>query len=146
MADINELAQRLEKLEDMFTQHLQEGATRNAHIQALTSGVERLNHTVYGNGKEGLTTTTARIDERLIAVTESVNELPEQIREQIDLALNTALARVKPEEKKEEKKLSPADKMVQWLSDRVLPYFITGLFIIILQALWELARVKLAAP
>jgi hypothetical protein len=145
MADINELAQRLEKLEDMFTQHLQEGATRNAHIQALTSGVERLNHTVYGNGKEGLTTTTARIDERLIAVTESVNELPEQIREQIDLALNAALPKVKPEEKKEEKK-SPADKAVAWLLDRVLPYFVTGLFIILLQALWELVKVKLATP
>jgi hypothetical protein len=142
MADINELVQRLEKLEDMFNQHLQEGATRNAHIQALTSGVERLNHTVYGNGKEGLTTTTARIDERLLAVTESVNELPEVIRQQIE----SALARVKPEEKKEEKKLSPADKAVAWLSDRVLPYFITGLFIIILQALWELAKVRLATP
>jgi hypothetical protein len=144
MADINDLSQRVDKLEDLLRQHLQEGATRSAHIQTLSGVVERLNHTVYGNGKEGLTAITARMDERLAAVTESVNELPEQIEKSIEGALAGALIKMQAEKKEEAK--STADKSWKWLADRVLPYFITGLFVIILQALWELAKVKLNTP
>ena len=145
MTDINELAERIEKLEDQFNQHCQEKAICSAHVHTLAQMMTRLDHTVYGNGKEGLTTITARMDERLASVVECLNGLPEMMDKSIDQAVEAAVAKLKAE-KPEEKKLSPADNTVKWFTERILPYFVTGLFIIILQALWEMAKVKLNTP
>jgi hypothetical protein len=48
--------------------------------------------------------------------------------------------------KGEEKEPSSADKAVKWFTDKILPYFVTGFFIILLQAAWELVKIKLKAP
>src|SRR5512134_2640629 len=129
MTDINELAQRLEKLEDAFNKHCQEKALCSANVSTMLAGFERLNHTVYGNGKEGLTTITARMDERLASVQECLTGLPKMVDRSIDDAVTKATA-AKPEEKK----LSPADNALKWFTDKILPSFVTGLFIIMLQA------------
>jgi hypothetical protein len=144
MTDIKELTDRQTKLEDAFNSQCQEKAMCSAHVQTMSSVVTRLEHTVYGNGKEGLTTIAARTDEKLAGVIESVEKLPETIKQDIDEAIEKVLLKVDPP--KEEKELSSTDKATRWFTDRILPYFVTGLFIIILQALWEMAKVKLNAP
>ena len=115
----------------------------SAHVQTMSSVVTRLEHTVYGNGKEGLITIAARTDEKLTGVIESMNELPETLKEQIEGALAGAL--VQMEAKREEKKSAP-DTAWQWFTDKILPYFVTGVVVIVLQALWELAKIRFATP
>jgi hypothetical protein len=144
MTDIQEALKRIQKLEDDLNQHLRGGAVRSALIENLSHTVTRLDHTVYGNGKEGLTTIIARTDERLTGMIESVNGLPETIKHDIDEAIEKVLLKVEPA--KEEKKHSTADNAWKWFSDRILPYFATGLLIIVLQAVWDLLKQKLNTP
>jgi hypothetical protein len=143
MSDIQEALKRIQKLEDDLNQHLRDGAVRSALIENLSHVVTRLDHTVYGNGKEGLTTIIARTDERLAGVIESVNGLPETIKHDIDDAIEKALLKM---EAKEEKKPSPANYTWKWFADRILPYFVTGLLVVVLQAIWELLKIKLKTP
>ena len=144
MTDYQSLAQQLAKLEERLSIHLQEGAVRHALIQNLSQNVSRLDHTVYGNGKEGLVTIMARTDERLESVIECLDGLPEAMQARIDHAIEKGLRRA--EEPRPEKELSSADKFARWFSDRILPYFATGILIILLQAVWELAKIKLNTP
>ena len=144
MADINELLERLQRLEDAFNAHCQEKAVCSAHVQTLAQMVTHLDHIVRGNGKEGLTTITARMDERLESVQECLSDLPGIMDKTIDTAVTAAISQLKME--KVEEKKPGQDSAVKWLTNNVLPYFVTGLFIIILQALWELAKIKLNAP
>ena len=145
MTELKELAERIQRLEDAFNAHCQEKAICSAHVQTMAEVVTRLDHAVFGNGKEGLNTVTARMDERLASVQECLSGLPETMDKAINDAVEAAIAKLKAE-KPEEKKFSPADNTVKWFTERILPYFVTGLFIIILQALWEMAKVKLNAP
>ena len=146
MTEINELGERLQKLEDAFNKHLQDRAMCYAHVQQLAEVVNRLDHTVYGNGKEGLTTITARMDERLASVQECLTGLPDAIDAAIERAVLKEREARAEEREKEAEKPSSADKSVKWFSDKVLPYFVTGAFIILLQAIWELVKIKLSAP
>jgi hypothetical protein len=143
MSDYQELMQRLAKLEDAFNSHCQDKAMCSAHVQTLSAVVTRLEHTVYGNGKEGLTTIIARTDERLASVVECMNGLPDVFQEKID----DAIEKLKIEQPSEEtKEPSGADRAVKWFSDRILPYFVTGILIVVLQAVWELIKLRLVTP
>jgi hypothetical protein len=143
MTDYQEVMQRLAKLEDAFNTHCQDKAMCSAHVQTLSAVVTRLEHTVYGNGKEGLTTIIARTDERLASVVDCMNGLPDVFQEKID----NAVEKLKVEQPTEEvKKPSGADKAAKWFSDKILPYFVTGLLIVVLQAVWELIKLKVATP
>ena len=141
MTDYQELLQRISKLEDAFNAHCQEKAMCSAQVQTLCNVVSRLEHTVYGNGKEGLTTIIARTDERLASVVECMNGLPDVFQEKID----NAIQQMKAEAPKEEP-LSGADKFVKWFSDKILPYFVIGLFVVVLQAVWEMIKIRVATP
>jgi hypothetical protein len=142
MSTNEEMARRLEKMEDMFNQHLQEGATRNALIQTLSGAVDRLEHTVYGNGKEGLTSIYARLDERLASVQECLTGLPEFV----DKSINDAVTKsgISKQEKKEEKK--PDDNWFKWFADRVSPTLVTAIIFFVAQAVWEYLKFLLRNP
>jgi hypothetical protein len=141
--EYQELIQRLTKLEDEFNKYRQEKAMCFANVQSMSQVVSRLDRTVYGNGKEGLTTIIARTDERLASVVDCINGLPDVFQEKIDSAI--ASLKIEPSEE-EGKKLSSADKFVEWFNDRILPYFVTGLLIVVLQAVWDLIKIKIATP
>jgi hypothetical protein len=143
MSDYQELLQRLTKLEDEFNKYRAEKAMCFANVQTMAQAVSRLDHTVYGNGKEGLTTIIARTDERLASVVECMNGLPDVFQEKLDTAIETARLKTEPP-KEEPKQLSSADRAVKWLSDKILPYFVTGVLIVVLQAVWELIKVRVA--
>jgi hypothetical protein len=143
MTEYQELMQRLAKLEDAFNAHCQDKAMCSAHVGTLAAVVNRIEHTVYGNGKEGLTTIIARTDERLASVVDCMNGLPDVFQEKID----NAIEKLKIEQPTEEvKQPSGADRAVKWFSDKILPYFVTGLLIIVLQAVWETIKVRAHTP
>jgi hypothetical protein len=140
-SDYQELVQRLAKLEDEFNKYRQEKAICFANVQNMSQAVNRLDRTVYGNGKEGLTTIIARTDERLASLTECVNGLPDVFQQKLDDTIEKIRV-----EKPQEHELSGADKAVKWFSDRILPYFVTGILILVLQAVWELIKVRAITP
>jgi hypothetical protein len=143
MSDYQELLQRITKLEDEFNKYRAEKAMCFANVQTMAQAVSRLDHTVYGNGKEGLTTIIARTDERLASVVDCMNGLPDVFQEKID---NT-IEKLKVEQPTEEmKEPSGADKAVKWFSDKILPYFVTGILIVVLQAIWELMKARVTTP
>jgi hypothetical protein len=150
MSSNEEISHRLEKLEDMFNQHLQEGATRNSLIQTLSGAVDRLEHTVYGNGKEGLVTIQARMDERLsnierdvASMQECLTGLPEYVKNAINDAV-TKSSISKKGEKKEEKKTD--DSWFKWFADRVSPTLVTAIIFFVAQAVWEYIKFLLRNP
>jgi hypothetical protein len=147
MSEYQELLQRLTKLEDEFNHYRQEKAMCFANVQTMSQAVSRLDHTVYGNGKEGLTTIIARTDERLASVVECMNGLPDVFQQKLDAAIEAARLKAEAEEPKEEaKQPSGADKAVKWFRDKILPYFVTGLLIVVLQAMWEMIKARANAP
>ncbi len=79
--------ERLSKLEIAVDNLRTDGISRQHQMTEITKSNERLEHAVFGNGKEGLQKTVMRMELKMDTIYTFIEELPEMLEEKIDLAI-----------------------------------------------------------
>ena len=79
---------KLKHFEEAISRLREDSAVRQGQMDQLQKGQERLEHAVFGNGKEGLTQTVTRMELKVDHIYQFIEDIPELIVDKVTHALD----------------------------------------------------------